>query len=225
MSRNYKLLEGPVTEPVSLITAKLHLRVDFATDDSLISMYITAARQLAEQKINKPIYNQTYQLNLDTFPYGDWRSTRPISVNRDPYGYSAYYGGLAVKLPKPRCQSVTSITYVDGTGTTQTLDPAFYQVYLNSEPARIVPTNGSSWPTTDLYLPGTITITFEAGNYGDGVEVDTCPMPIKMAILLLVGHLYENREASGANTLAAIPLGVDALLAPYRFHTFTYGDC
>jgi hypothetical protein len=37
--------------------------------------------------------------------------------------------------------------------------------------------------------------------------------------LLLIGHLYENREAvaSGAGVASAeLPLGVRALLAPYR---------
>lgn len=43
-----QLLTPPTAEPVSLVEAKLHLRVDFNDDDALITSLITAARQAAE---------------------------------------------------------------------------------------------------------------------------------------------------------------------------------
>jgi uncharacterized phiE125 gp8 family phage protein len=125
---------------------------------------------------------------------------------------------MALRLPMPRLISVTSITYLDNSGTLQTLDPSQYTVDAASQPARIVPSVNLTWPTTDYYIPGSVKVTYVAGSYGDGVNKDICPLSIKQAILLLVGHLYENREATSTLNPKALPLGVDALLNPYRFY-------
>ncbi len=52
-------------------------------------------------------------------------------------------------------------------------------------------------------------------------EVDAVnpPADLVAAQLLLIGHYYQNREASGTERLAEIPLGVDALCRPYRTPT------
>lgn len=39
---------------------------------------------------------------------------------------------------------------------------------------------------------------------------------IDHAVLLLVGHYWENREATAESQLSIVPLGVAALLNPYR---------
>ena len=51
-----------------------------------------------------------------------------------------------------------------------------------------------------------------------GVDVSSTPLPpaIAQAILLLVGHYYENREATIDRPMHALPLGVARLIAPYR---------
>lgn len=60
----------------------------------------------------------------------------------------------------------------------------------------------------------TVDITsISAGNF---------PVGIKMAILLLVSHFYEQREATSEETLKAIPMGVNDLLAPYVVSMFGY---
>jgi uncharacterized phiE125 gp8 family phage protein len=214
---NYQLITPPAVEPVSVAVAKSHLRVDFDDDDDLIAALISAAREMCEQKMNRAIFNQTYVLSLDQFNYGDWRSTIPME-RRNPLNFSALWESMALRLPMPRLVSVTSITYMDTFGSPQTLDPATYSVDNSSQPARVVPSINLSWPTTDYYVPGSVKVTYVAGSYGDGATVNTCPSSIKMAILLLVGHLYENREASTQLALKMIPLGVDALLNPYKFY-------
>lgn len=47
-----------VTEPVTLAEAKAQCRVEFDTDDQLISGYITAARQYVEKFLNKPLVQE-----------------------------------------------------------------------------------------------------------------------------------------------------------------------
>lgn len=41
------------------------------------------------------------------------------------------------------------------------------------------------------------------------------PLPIKHAIMLLIGDLYENREDSSDNKLISIPNGIRRLISPY----------
>lgn len=44
---------------------------------------------------------------------------------------------------------------------------------------------------------------------------------IKLALMLLVAHWYENREPVSRDSVNTIPFGVDAILKPYRFHPGT----
>lgn len=51
-----------------------------------------------------------------------------------------------------------------------------------------------------------------------GVDTETTPVPIAVdhAILMLVGHFYEHREAETMVQTTMVQLGVDRLVAPYR---------
>jgi hypothetical protein len=209
---------------VSLAQTKAQCVVDatFADDDALLSSLGIAARQYIEKLINRAIYDRTIQLNLDYFPYPNYSST--INPNDRHCFYGRYWHELAIRLPMPRAVSVQSITYVALDGTTQTLDPSLYRVDLNSEPARIVPAPGLYWPQGQTYLPGSVTITYTAGTYGDGVTVDTCPQTIKHAALMLVSYWYGNRDAAAMQPPKQVEFAVNALLAGEMFDTFGYGQ-
>ena len=60
--------------------------------------------------------------------------------------------------------------------------------------------------------PGAVTLTMVAG-YGAAADV---PYSIRQAILLMVAHWFVNREAASPVSLKELPLGVAALLSPYR---------
>ena len=220
MPLSYRELTQPVVEPVTLDAAKSQLVVSasFTEDDALISALIMAARQYCEDLMLRAIYNRTMQLNLDFFPFPNYGST--INANDRHCLYGRYWHQLAIKLPKPGTVSVESITYIDLTGTPQTLDPLTYYVDLNSEPARIVPNPGLYWPYTQSYLPGSVCVKFTAGTFGDGVDIDTCPQTIKQAILLLCSYWYTHRDSAEATPPKAIEMGVEALLAGSKFDTF-----
>ncbi len=49
-------------------------------------------------------------------------------------------------------------------------------------------------------------------------DSDAPPLPrsLRAAILLVLGHLYENREDSVEKALASIPNGAEALMRPLR---------
>lgn len=202
----------PAVEPVSLALCKLHLRADYPEDDPLISGLITGARQWSEVYTRRAFFNQTIVLSLDAFPLYCYDSgTIPPSMQRS-YAYSAYWDALAIRLPRPIAQSITSITYRDLSNTVQTLDPSTYYLDPTSEPARIVPMPGLTWPSTQLYLPGSVQITYVTGSYGDGIAVNTIPATITSAMLLFIGHLYENRQGVSELALKNIPMGITALL-------------
>ena len=133
---NLKLITPPVVEPVTLAIAKQHVRCDFSDDDTLIPVYITAARQMAEKYTRRAFFNQTWQLSLDQFPIFACSSTLPIRSRENWPFYSSYWDGITIRLPRPTCVSVISITYIDLTGTTQTLPSDSYYVDTTSEPAR-----------------------------------------------------------------------------------------
>lgn len=50
------------------------------------------------------------------------------------------------------------------------------------------------------------------------VDMDAVPFPpaLKQAVLMLVAHFFENKEAATPEKIWFTPIGVDRLIAPYR---------
>ena len=114
-----------------------------------------------------------------------------------------------IVLPRSPTQSVTSVTYYDSAGSLQTLASNQYRVDVTLPQGRIEPAYDVTWPVVRDQAR-TIIVRFVAG-------YTQIPEPIRQALLLLVGHFYENREAVVVGqTPTDLPLGVDALLFPYR---------
>jgi len=186
-----RLITGPTASPVSLAEAKAHMRIAGSDDDGLIAGYLMAAIQSAERQTNLLLATQTWELTLERFP-----------------AETGSADGV-LRLPRSPVQSITSITYIDSAGATQTFSASDYALDKDVAPACIAPTFGKVWPTPRVQ-PNAVTVRFVAG-------YTQIPEPIRAAILLLVGHLYENREAVlVGQSPAELPLGVDALLYPYR---------
>lgn len=159
----------PASAVVSTAEFKAHARVDVSDDDTYIDTLVAAATRRFEQETNRALVTQTWAMTLDHFPY----SERPI------------------RLPRAPLQSVSSITYVDNNGDTQTWDSSKYSVDSNSLPARIYLAHGEAYPTT-RDIENAVTVTFVAG-FGDA-STDV-PPDIVHAIKLLAGHWYEHRES------------------------------
>jgi len=119
----------------------------------------------------------------------------------------------------PPLQSVTSITYKDAAGATQTFNAANYIVDTNTTPGRIVLASSASWPGVSLFPVPLITFTFVAG-YGAASAV---PQRFKTAMGQLIAHWFTTREAvsliAGAN-ITEIPLTVKELLNQDRMWRF-----
>lgn len=119
-----------------------------------------------------------------------------------------------IGLTLPPIQSVDAVKYIDGDGVQRTLAPSAYRVTgAGSWLTEIAPAYGQTWPTV-RWQAETIEVEFTSG-YGTGA--DDVPAPILQAIRLLVGHLYQNREAVNVgNITGEIPFGVRSLLAPLK---------
>lgn len=184
-------IEPPAEEPVSLDEAKLHLRVDGDEDDAWINRAISAAREYCEDAQGRAFVSRKLRLSLERWPCG-----------------------RSIHLPRPPLQSIEAVTYMPADGTTKTLDPSLYVVDAASEPGAIHLNSDASWPSEKLAPGMPIRIEFRAG-YGAAPSV---PERVKQAMLLLVGHWYENREAVVVGAVGrSIELAVEALLSQERF--------
>ncbi len=200
-----QLVTPPAEEPVTLIEAKLHLRVDFDDDDTLIASLITAARQAAETLTGRQLITARWKQVLDCFP--------GPSLMGVPAGQAFTLPGHAILLAKAPVQSVISINYLDMGSVSQTMPVSNYTVDSACEPARITPVFGQIWP---ICLPqiGAVSVTFDAG-YETAAQV---PEGIKSWIKLRVGSLYAHREEVAAlsrGRIDSLPF-IDGLLDPYK---------
>lgn len=186
----YRCTVQPTAEPVTLGEMRDQLRVDTITEDSLLSLYVSAARQRAERETGRAIVSQTWQMTADGFPH-----VRPCG--RWWFGELLCPHPHVIIVPRPPLRSVTSIQYVDADGATQTLDPSNYIVDTVSEPGRIAPAFGKTWPATRHQI-NAVTITFVCGfsvpTGGGGFDVDP-PDDLTNAIRLLAAHYYVARDA------------------------------
>lgn len=114
-------------------------------------------------------------------------------------------------LPRPPLQSVVWVKYTDPEGVVQTLGADQYAVDVMRGRVRLA--YGASWPAARGGEP--VVVRYVAG-YGVAADV---PGLLKRAMLLLVGHWYENREAVvvGSGTVATeVGLAVDSICYLFR---------
>lgn len=99
--------------------------------------------------------------------------------------------------------SVTFIKYTDSNGDEQTLGSDQYLLNTYGSAKTIERAYGVTWPATRG--PNAVRVRYETG-YEDA------PAAAISAILLLVAHLFENRQDVSALKLASIPMGATELL-------------
>lgn len=207
------MVKPPTQEPIRLDEAKLHMRVDLADDDTLILGYIQAARQYLETVTRRTFLTTIWQLSVDDFSCWDaGYSTR--------WGRSTAHGWLA--LPRPPLVALSGtytdsagdpqplgITYQDSNGVTQTLATSVYGVDAASEPGRVYLAPAQSWPSV-YGIPNAVQVTYQAG-YATAARLFQERASLRWLLLLMVAHMYENREISAEKALTLIPNYQDML--------------
>ncbi|MBT8449473.1 MAG: head-tail connector protein [Gammaproteobacteria bacterium] len=183
-----KLQTPAASYPISVDDAKLHGRITNDAEDGYVMAIIGAATSRAEKITGRAFISQTWIEYLDCWP-------------------------AQIYLRKGDVQSVTSVKYIDTDDVVQTLPDTEYDVDLISNPARIIPSYGNSWPSNIKNTLNPIYIEYVCGYGEDSGDV---PDDIKWAIFMMVAHYYENREATTDLKLIETPMGVDSLLAAYK---------
>lgn len=183
---------APAVMPVSLAEAKAHCRVDTADDDALLTGLIGAAVSHLDGYggiLGRAIMAQTWAQDFDGF------------------------GTDGLRLPVGDLISVTSIAYHDTANQMQTLANSVYTAFSDERGPFVTLRPDQAWPLTYGRVDA-VRVTWVAGF---GAAADDVPAAIRHAILMIVGHWYENRETSIVGApVAPLPLAVDALIAPYR---------
>jgi len=194
---------------------KSFCRISIPDDDGLLGAIITRARHYAEEVTGRALLPQRWKLTLQNWPGRDWTNMT------SGVGYSnvdAYYRYNFIALPQAApLIAVDTFTYLDTAHLKYSLaTPVDYLVDSDREPGRVVLPYGQVWPTRVLDTASPIQITYRAG-YLDASQI---PPPIIQAMLMLVAHWYENREAMVVGRTAQIATEIrwapDELLWPYR---------
>lgn len=187
--RSIAVVTPAAAEPITLSDAKAHLRVDHNDEDTLIDGLIAAARRYAEGYTRRALAAQVVDVFYDGFP-----ACSPFD------------------LPMPPVQSIDEVAYMAPSDDEETtLEADTYVVDTDAQPARVGLAASASWPATDDRIK-TVRIRLTVGpGEGEGI-----PETIRQAMLLLIGHWYENREEVTLGERAApvsTPRTVSALLA------------
>lgn len=185
-----KIITEAVGEPITLVEARNQCRLDADgsppthPDDSQLEIFIAAAREWAQTYTGRALATQTVELALDAFP------------------------GAEIELTVGPVQSIVSVTYVDDDEVEQTVDPTSYTLDDYSPRTWLLPASGQEWPTAGEFV-NAVKIRQVVGYSLPGESPQSHPMPksVKMALLLIVGHLYKHREENVEKALATIPLG------------------
>lgn len=179
----------PAVEPLAIEDARQHLRVWDTAEDVYIDSLIVAAREWCENYLRRSLVTSTWKQTLNRFP--------PCGV---------------IEIARPNLISVESVQYVDGDGATQTLPSSQYAVDTHATPGRVMRGYGVTWPTIRTSgTPNPVTINYTSG-YGS--SADNVPQSVKHAMLLMIGHWYENRETVVIGKAANhVPEAAKSLLA------------
>ncbi len=182
----------PASEPVVLADMRAHSRIDAVdtAQDDVLTLCIQAARAHIENSTGRAMLTQTIRQTLDEFP----PCGEPIVLMRSPV------------------QSITSVTYTDTNGTTQTMSPSDYVTSIGQGISQVGLAGVNQWPAARIQ-PGAVQVTFVAGYASAGLV----PADLRAAIRMLAALYFEQREAVLTGTIATqVPMAVEAIINANR---------
>lgn len=197
---------APESEPVTLEEAKRHLRLvdTIATEikpDDPEGEPVTVTSHPDDDYI-KNLIGAAREWG-EAFQGRSW-TTRTVTA------YLNEWPSCPLKLPMGPVQEITSVSYFTPDDVEVVIAPSAYLL----TPDGVL--SFKSQPQGPLREKFCVKIVYKAG-YGDAGAV---PMKCKQAVLLMVGHWYENREevviGSSASNATQIPAAAEMLLFQER---------
>lgn len=187
MQQETKQVSQTGSEPVTDSYLKNYIRVDFTTDDAIITSVNTAARLLVEQYLGTKLLSTT--LKTYFYDFEEWDEK------------NGYY---TLVLPFFPVTSVDAVKKVAADGS-ETVTTDYNVTGLDEKRISIAQTFSLTNPDGIGYI-----VEYTA-------ERTTIEEPIKEAIAKLAGELYENRQNSAVDiTVTSLPYDVRRLLLPYK---------
>jgi uncharacterized phiE125 gp8 family phage protein len=182
---------APASDIIDMAFIEQHSRT--VADGGDLSRYIAAAVSHMDGYagiLGRAMMTQTWAVDLSGFPASG-----------------------KIRLPLGDLVAVTGIVYRDAAGTSQTLAAETYSAHQDDYGPYVRLGSGLSWPSTAT-RDDAVTITWTCGY---GPTPSDVPQALRHAAVMLTAHFYEHREAvSEGRPLAPTPMGVDALVTPYR---------
>ena len=194
---SYSIITPATLKALTVQEVKDYLRVDSDAEDTLLGVLIDASTQMAESYLGRFLLTTVIEEFYDFFPV--------YKTGVDPF----HGDRNIIYLSRGPVQAVASVKYIDGNGDEQTVTASDYRADLVSEPSRIMPNEG--WLGTKDTVNAVI-IRYTCG-YTQASDV---PANIKMAMLLMIGEMYEKR----VDSVHRLPTASEYLLNPYRVFRF-----
>jgi uncharacterized phiE125 gp8 family phage protein len=182
VNRTPTVITGPVTEPVTAAELLTQLSFGDETPEPLqIETCIAASRAYYEWRTGRTIHQSTLEMVYDEFPSTDYFT-----------------------LPRATpLLSIVTASYKNSSGVTTIMtENTDYLLDTDSIPGRMVLPYNVSWPSFTAWPVSPIRIRYTAGLATSPVV--SCAADIKIPILMLAAHLWENREAVNLADVASI---------------------
>lgn len=170
------IVSAPASTPVTVAQAKDELRIDTSDHDTRVGRYVGAATAYVQAMTGLRLVTQTIDIKCD-----DWCDLAAIPVGP--------------------VQSITSVTYVDTNGDTQTVSTSVYEARLAGLTPHLVLKFQQWWPIAQFGSQITVRAV---------VGYTTVPEDVTSALLVLIRAMNDEGE------LGTVQDTVSALLANYR---------
>jgi hypothetical protein len=193
----------PASEPVTTAELKAHLRLNTTDEDTLLSLFITTARQQFEHSTQRPVITQTIRQYCSYLPGYQYCSQYQQPFPGLFYRYPPIFAGI-IYLMKGNVQSVSQVKYYDVNDALQT--DTTYTTDLTTDPARIT---WQTRPILSLLKANPIYVDYVCG-------FTSVPSDVKVSICLLAAHYFERREAHITESLHELPDGFERIVAKYK---------
>jgi hypothetical protein len=175
----YQLKTPPLTEPLTLQEVKAWLKVDHDTEDTLIQLLITTARERCESITGLSLMIQQWVAYLQYWPIQHeeawWDGIREGAFIQEAL--------QAVPLRHGPVRQIDAVTLYDFEGNASLYPPSNY--LLDKARDQVVLQSSAPIPTGERII-NPIEITYTTG-------FDTVPGVIKTGLLMLIVRLYEHR--------------------------------